>query len=57
MPPEEDRAMAIGEDRMCSSEDMIVDRQTHDRHTHHSTPLSYRGQSNQSVDGLFLFAA
>jgi len=34
-PPEEDRATVIGnfvEDRTCSSEDMIADRQTH-RHT------------------------
>jgi len=33
----------IGEDRTCSSEDMIVDRKnihTHtDRHAHHNTPL------------------
>jgi len=47
----------FGEDRTCSSEDMIVDRQTGrqtDRHTHthththahHNTPLSYRGRSN-----------
>jgi len=31
-PPEEDRATVIGnfvEDRTCSSEDMIADRQTH----------------------------
>jgi len=48
-PPEEDRAMVIvnmrknfGEDRTCSSEDMIADRQTHtetDEHAHHNTPL------------------
>ena len=34
--------MKIGEDRTCSSEDMIVDRQTH-RHTHHNTLLPYWG--------------
>ena len=42
----EDRATAIGnrhnfsEDRTCSSEDMIMDRQT-DRHAHHNTPIPY----------------
>ena len=51
--PEEDRATAIGnmhkkfrEDRTCSSEDMIADRETHiqtDRQTHHNTPLRYYG--------------
>jgi len=54
-PPEEDRATAVGnthksfgEDRTCSSEEMIADRQTHrqtDRHAHHNTPRAYRGQS------------
>ena len=46
MPPEEDRATAIGnmqkigEDRTHSSEDMIADIQTHtDRHAYHNTPL------------------
>ena len=43
MPPEEDRACTaignmhenFGEDRTCSSEDMIADRQTHaDTHTY-----------------------
>jgi len=30
----------FGEDRTCTSEDMIADRQTHtDRHTHHNTLL------------------
>ena len=38
----------FGEDRTCSTEDMIVDRQTHtDRHSHYNTPLPYRGRSNQ----------
>ena len=51
--PEEDRATAIGnlqknfgEDRTRSSDDMIVDRQTHTqthRDAHHNTPLPYRG--------------
>ena len=42
----------IGEDRTCSSGDMLVNRQTH-RHTdrqtdaHHNTPPSYRGRSNK----------
>jgi len=48
-PKREDRATAIdnmhtkfGEDRTCSSRDMLADRQTHtDRHGHHNTPLSY----------------
>ena len=50
---EEDRATAIGnthykfdEDRMCNSEDMIADRETHrqtDRHAHHITLQPYRG--------------
>jgi len=55
MPPEEDQAMAIGnththtkvgENWMCSSEDMIMDRHTDrqaDRHVYHNTPLPYRG--------------
>jgi len=49
----------FGEDRTCSSEDMIVGRQTdrHARthehthtHTHayHNTPLTCRGQSNNN---------
>jgi len=54
MPPEKERATAIdnmhkkfGENRMCSSEDMIADRQTNtDKHVHHNTPLPYRGRSN-----------
>ena len=42
----------FGEDGTCSSEDMIVDRQTYthrqtDRHAHHNTPLPYRGRSNK----------
>ena len=53
---EEDRATAIGntrnntfgEDRTCSSDDMIADRQTQtdrqtDRHACHNTPLPYSG--------------
>jgi len=35
----------FGEDRTCSSEDMIAGRQTRahtDRHAHHNTPLPYR---------------
>jgi len=51
MPPDEDRATAIGnvpkkigEDRTCSSEDMIADRQTHtDKHAHRNTPLPSSG--------------
>ena len=48
----------FGEDRTCSSEDMIADTQTHtnthtdrqtDRHTHHNTPLPYRGQSDEDA--------
>ena len=42
-------AEKFGEDRTCSSEDMIVDRQTHtqtDRHAHHNASLPYRGRSN-----------
>jgi len=42
-----------GEDRTCSPEDMIADKQTHtqtdrqtDRHAYHNTPLPYRGRSN-----------
>jgi len=41
----------IGEDRTCSSGDMIADRQTHtqtERHAHHNTPLPYRGRSINS---------
>ena len=36
---------------MCSSEDMISDRQTHrhtDRHARHNTPLSYRERNNNN---------
>jgi len=47
MPPQEDRGnmhKKFGEDRTCSSRDMRADRQT-DRHSHHNTPLQYRGQS------------
>jgi len=50
---EDEDAQKIGEDRTCSSEDMIADRQTHthtdrqtDMHAHHNTPLPYRGRSN-----------
>jgi len=59
-PSEEDRATAIGnthkksgEDRTCSSEHMIVYRQTHTHtHTHtliNNTPLHYRGRSNKRL--------
>jgi len=56
-PPEEDRATAIGnmhekfgEDRTCSSEDMIAGRKKQtDRHAHHNTPLSYRGGVTTAV--------
>jgi len=54
MPPEEDQAMAIGnthtkvgENWMCSSEDMIMDRHT-DRQTRlsqYSAPLSGGGSN------------
>jgi len=37
----------FGEDRTCSSEDMIADRQTH-RHAHHNTPLRHRGGGGRS---------
>jgi len=55
MPSDSDRAAGnmhkkFGEDRTCSSKDMIVDRQTHtqtDRHVHHNTPLPYQGRSNK----------
>ena len=47
-------AQTFGEDRTCSSGDMIADRQTHtqtsrqtDRHARHNTSLPYRGQSNK----------
>ena len=53
MPPEEDRAKAIGnmykkigKDRTCTFGE-IADRQKHtqtDRHAHHNTPLPYRGR-------------
>ena len=35
----------FGEDRTCSSEGIIADRQT-DKHSY-NTPLHYRGRSNQ----------
>jgi len=41
----------FAEDRTCSSEDMIADRQTHtrtDTYDHHNTPLLYRGRSKNS---------
>jgi len=41
----------FGEDRTCSSEDMIADRQTHTHthtptHAHHYISLPYRWRSN-----------
>ena len=59
-PPEEDRAMAIGnmhkkfgEDRTCSSEDMIAGRQTdrQARSSQYSAPLS--GRSNNRCSFLW----
>jgi len=44
------------EDRTCSSEDMIEDRQTHthtERRTHHHTPLPYRRRSNKPFEYKF----
>ena len=48
-------AEKVGEDRTCSSGDMIADRHTHrererqtDRHAHHNTPLPYRRRSNEN---------
>jgi len=45
----------LGEDQVCSSRDMIADRQTHretqcqtDRHCHHNTLLPYRRQSKNN---------
>jgi len=57
--PEQDRATAtgnmhrkLGEDRVCSSEDMIADKQTHTdtqtRSSQYSAPLS--GRSNKAPD-------
>jgi len=56
-PPEEDRATAIGnmhktfgEDRTCSCDDMIADRQTHTdsrRSSQYSAPLSGRSKKNR----------
>jgi len=43
-------AQKLAEDRTCSSEDMIADRQTHTHtHTraHHNTWLTYPGRSNE----------
>jgi len=43
----------FGEDRTCSSEDIIADRQIHtetDIHAHHNTSLPYRGGSKTSVN-------
>jgi len=46
------------EDRTCSSEDMIADRQTRntqtDRHAHHNTPLPHRGRSNKICRQQFI---
>jgi len=43
----------FGEDRTCSFDDMIADRQTYththtQRHAHHNTPLPCRGRGNNS---------
>ena len=41
-----------GEDRTCSSEDTIADRQTHrqtDRHGHHNTPLNHHHSAHMQV--------
>jgi len=47
-------AQKRGEDRACSSEDMIADRHTHrqERHTRHNTVLPYRGRSNNPSSHL-----
>jgi len=47
-------AQKFGKDRMCSSGDMIADRQTHtdrqiDRHAHHNTLFPNRGRSNKMI--------
>jgi len=38
-----------GEDRMCSSKNVIAEKQTHkhteNTHAHHNTPLPYQGWS------------
>jgi len=63
MPPEEDWGAAIGnmnkkcgEDRACSSDDMTTDRHTNtDEHTHHNTPLPYRGRSNKPYHNYLVY--
>jgi len=38
------RHKIFGQDRTCSSKDIIADGQSHtDRHLHRNTPLPYRG--------------